>query len=150
VYVDFSKAYDKVWRNKLYAKMGDTDMEIPGCYTKWIQSLLSNRNSFVNWYGSKSGKRRFDNGVPQGSVISPLLWLIYINDLTSTLPVEVQTGVAQSLFADDLALMCKGETVEECEQKMQKALDCLEKWAVDNKMEISITDGKDSKTVSCY
>ena len=148
VYVDFSKAYDKVWRNKLFAKMGE--MEIPGCYAKWVQALLSERNSYVNWYGAKSNKRRFDNGVPQGSVISPLLWLIYINDLASSMPAEVQFGISKSLFADDLALLCKGKTVEECEQKMQVALNCLEKWSVENKMEISITDDKQSKTVSCY
>jgi len=148
VYVDFSKAYDKVWRNMLYAKMGD--MDIPGCYTKWVQAMLADRRSYVNWYGSKSKKRRFDNGVPQGSVISPLLWLIYINDLATSLPAEVQFGIAKSLFADDLALMCKGKSLAECESKMQVALDCLENWAIVNKMEISIREDKDSKTVSCF
>ena len=148
VYVDFSRAYDKVWRDKLFAKMGE--MDIPGCYTKWVQSSLSDRNSYVNWYGSKSKKRRFDNGVPQGSVISPLLWLIYINDLVSMMPAETQLGTGKSLFADDVALLCRGRTVEECEEMMQKSLDCLEKWAADNKMEISIRDDKDSKTVSCF
>ena len=60
VYIDFSKAYDKVWRNKLYAKMGE--MGIPGCCTHWVQSLLADRISYVNWHGTKSSKKRFDNG----------------------------------------------------------------------------------------
>ena len=55
VYIDFSRAYDKVWRNMLYAKMGD--MQVPGCFTKWVQAMLANRQSYVNWYGSKSKKR---------------------------------------------------------------------------------------------
>ena len=148
VYVDFSRAYDKVWKKKLLAKMGETG--IPGCYTKWVQSLLADRYAYVNWNGTKSNKRRFDNGVPQGSVISPLLWLIYINDLISCMPAEVRTGITSSLFADDLALVCKGKTLKECEEQMQKALDCLESWAKENKMDISIRSDEKSKTVSCF
>ena len=148
VYVDFSKAYDKVWRTMLLAKMGE--LGIAGCCTHWVQALLSDRISYVNWYGTKSNKKRFDHGVPQGSVISPLLWLIYINDLVSSMPVAVQIGISSSLFADDLALISKGKSVEECEEKMQPALDCLEAWARDNKMEISITPDEKSKTVACF
>ena len=148
VYVDFSHAYDKVWKNKLLAKMGE--IGVPGCYTKWVQSLLADRYAYVNWNGTKSNKRRFDNGVPQGSVISPLLWLIYINDLISCMPAEVQLGITSSLFADDVALVCKGKNLKECEEKMQKALDCLESWAKENKMDISIRSDEKSKTVSCF
>ena len=147
VYVDFSRAYDKVWKNKLLAKMGE--LGVPGCFTKWVQSLLADRYAHVNWYGTRSSKRRFDNGVPQGSVISPLLWLIYINDLVKSMPVEVQLGVSSSLFADDLAFVTKGATLQECEEKMQTALDALETWACNNKMDISIRDDEKSKTVCC-
>lgn len=143
VYVDFSRAYDKVWKKKLLAKMGE--IGIPGCYTKWVQSLLADRYAYVNWNGTKSNKRRFDNGVPQGSVISPLLWLIYINDLISCMPAEVRLGVGSSLFVDDLALVCKAKTLEECEEQMQKALDCLGSWAKENKMDISIRSDENPK-----
>ena len=148
VYVDFSKAYDKVWRAMLLAKMGE--LGIAGCCTHWVQALLSDRISYVNWYGTKSNRMRFDHGVPQGSVISPLLWLIYINDLVSSMPVDVQIGISSSLFADDLSLISKGRSVKECEEKMQPALDALETWAKTNKMEISITPDEKSKTVSCF
>ena len=129
--------------------MGETG--IPGCCTKWVQALLANRNSYVNWHGTESNKKRFENGVPQGSVISPLLWLIYINDLVSSKPVfEIQLGVSRSLFADDVTLMATGKTITECVEKMQQALNGLEKWSKENKMEISISDDITSKTVSCY
>ena len=148
VYVDFSRAYDKVWKMKLLAKMGE--LGIPACFNHWVQTLLANRNSHVNWYGSCSNKRQFKNGVPQGSVISPLLWLIYINDLVADMPVEVQLGVSSSLFADDLAFVVKGDTLEECEAKMQPALDCLGQWAAENKVDISIRSDEKSKTMCCF
>ena len=66
------------------------------------------------------------------------------------MPVEVQLGIGSSLFADDAALICKGKSIEECEKKMQPALDHLEEWARRNKMEISIRSDQKSKTVSCY
>ena len=66
------------------------------------------------------------------------------------MPVEVQLGVSSSLFADDLAFVAKGNTLEECETKMQKALDSLETWAKENKMDISIRSDEKSKTVSCF
>ena len=111
------------------------ELGIPACFNHWVQTLLANRNSHVNWYGSCSNKRQFKNGVPQGSVISPLLWLIYINDLVADMPVEVRLGVSSSLFADDLAFVVKGDTLEECEAKMQPALDCLGQWAAENKVD---------------
>ena len=126
------------------------ELGIAGCCTHWVQALLSDRILYVNWYGTYSKRTRFDHGVPQGSVISPLLWLIYINDLVSSMPVDVQIGVSSSLFADDLALISKGSSVKECEEKMQPALDALEAWAKTNKMEISITPDEKSKTVSCF
>ena len=126
------------------------DLDIPGCCTHWVQALLSDRISYVKWYGTNSNKKRFDHGVPQGSVIAPLLWLIYINDLVSSMPIEVQIGVSSSLFADDLAFICKGKSIKECEEKMQPALDSLEDWAKRNKMQISIRGDDKSKTVSCF
>ena len=96
----------------------------------------------MNWYGDKSNRQRFDYGVPQGSVLSPLLWLIYINDLRESMPIDVHVGVSRSLFADDLALVCQARTLSDCEKLMQPALDCLETWAKTNKMEISIKEGE--------
>ena len=80
-----------------------------------------------------------------GSVLAPLLWLIYINDIVEELPKEVRDNIEISLFADDIAILVQGITLQACETKMQSALDTIDKWAKDNKVEISL-----SKTQVCY
>ncbi len=106
VYVDFTKAYDKVWRTNLWAKMGN--MGIPSCVIRWIKSLLSNRYAHVRYNGERSNTRLFKNGLPQGSVLAPLLWLCYVNDLPDSIPGDIQLGSSKYLFADDLAIHAFG------------------------------------------
>ena len=142
VYVDFTKAYDKVWRDRLWMKMGQ--LAIPACVIQWVKSLLSDRYARVRYNNAKSSKLRYDNGLPQGSVLAPLLWLIYINDLPDTLPIATQVGVSSSLFADDVAIAASGKTKQECERQLQPAMDALVKWCKQNKVTIST-----SKTVCC-
>jgi len=142
-YIDFTKAYDKVWRSKLYVKMDK--MGFPACATRWVRSLMSDRYSYVKWRGTKSNKRRFDFGVPQGSVLAPLLWLIYVNDILEDLPPEERELIMISLFADDIALIVQGVTLQICEEKMQRLLNVVEKWAETNKVEISL-----NKTQCCF
>ena len=149
VYVDFTKAYDKVWRDNLWGKMGK--MGIPTCVVRWVKSLLSDRYATVRYNNNNSNKKRFDNGLPQGSVLAPLLWLIYINDLPEALNKvsNVQLGTSESLFADDVSLTTSARTMKECEKAMQPILNALEKWSEENKVTISINSSDKSKTVCC-
>ena len=119
--VDFSKAYDRVWRTGLYKKM--INMGIPNCMISWIKGFLTDRAARVRLGDAVSKTRIMKEGLPQGSVISPLLWLIYINDIG-----DRWNKVEESLFADDTALVTQAKNVEEAETAMQENIDRLQEW----------------------
>jgi hypothetical protein len=132
VLVDFKRAFDTVWKLALYKKM--LDLGLPPCYVQWVRQFLSDRYARVAYGVSKSRYYRFEDGLPQGTVLSPLLFLCFINDIAALLP----EGVEVSLFADDLALWTQNEDREAAEELMQRALKTLEEWAQKWKLQISI------------
>ena len=94
--MDFSKAFDKVSHQRLLLKLDHS--VIRGKTNKWIQAFLANRTQRVFLNGEHSCKTHVKSGVPKGSVLSPCLILLYINDLLESL------GSTDSLFADDSLL----------------------------------------------
>jgi ribonuclease HI len=133
VLIDYSRAFDMVWRPALYHKMAK--MGIPGCFIQWVRQFLCDRTARVTINNTAGASRRLLAGVPQGAVLSPLLFLIYINDAIDSMP----SGVHASLFADDLALWTGFEHTKEAEGKslLQRGLDCLEEWSHRWKMKIN-------------
>ena len=79
VLLDYSKAFDTVWRSRLLLSMADKG--VPLEYVKWINSFLLNRQASVRLHGTTSSSRKLQQGVPQGCVLSPLLFLFFINNL---------------------------------------------------------------------
>ena len=96
VVLDFSKAFDVVPHQRLLHKLDHYG--IRGTTLNWIKNLLTNRTQKVVVDGSSSESARVKSGVPQGTVLGPLLFLTYINDLPSTVSSQVR------LFADDCLL----------------------------------------------
>ena len=95
VFLDISKTFDKVWHDGLIFKMRQND--ISGNLLKLFQNYLSNRKQRVVLNGFSSDYSSIDSGVPQ-SVLGPLLFLIYINDLKKNIKSNV------NFFADDTML----------------------------------------------
>ena len=96
ILLDFSKAFDKVNHSKLLCKLHQYG--IPRHVLDWVRAFLGSRSQRVVIDGEESESIPATSGVPQGSVLGPILFLIYINDL----PDEVYSQVR--LFADDTAL----------------------------------------------
>lgn len=105
---------------------------------KWIKSFLSKRRIRVKVNGVLSEVYEVENGTPQGSIISPLLFSVMINDIFKN--VERNIGVA--LFADDGAMWKRGRNVYYSVSKMQQAVDIVHKWAIEWGFRISVEKTK--------
>lgn len=101
LFVDVAKAFDSVWIDGLCFKLCKAGVD--GRVFRWICSFLRNRKFRVRSHELMSTWKTIYCGVPQGSVLSPMLFLIYINDLSQS----VGASVSSSMFADDLALYPK-------------------------------------------
>ncbi|KAK3098073.1 hypothetical protein FSP39_015909 [Pinctada imbricata] len=119
VLLDFSKAFDKVPHQRLLHKCHHYG--IRGNTLKWISSFLQQRTQEVVCEGVKSGRSPVSSGVPQGTVLGPLLFLVYINDLP-----EAVTSTTR-LFADDCLLYRKVRSLEDS-KILQNDLDRLQQW----------------------
>ena len=118
--LDFSKAFDTVPHQKLLHKL--KHLGIQGNVIKWIQSFLTNRDQSVIVEGETSKPITVKSGVPQGTVLGPLLFLCFINDLPDSVTSQVR------LFADDCLLYRPISSAEDS-IKLQEDLTQLEKWA---------------------
>ncbi|MCG8048091.1 MAG: hypothetical protein JAY66_20795 [Candidatus Thiodiazotropha taylori] len=128
VLLDFSKAFDKVSHQKLLLKLHKYG--IRGPILTWIQAFLSNRTQTVVLENEHSNTIPVTSGVPQGSVLGPILFLIYINDLPDMTKSKVR------LFADDTAIYLAVSSLRDA-QILQQDLDHLHKWELEWDMEFN-------------
>ena len=120
IYLDFQKAFDKVPHQRLLIKLKSHGMGVN--IVTWIQNWLTDRRQRVSVEGETSAWTAVHSGVPQGSVLGPLLFLVYINDL--------EDGVASNIlkFADDTKIFRRVQTRQEC-RTLQDDLNRLDQWS---------------------
>ena len=120
VYLDFAKAFDKVPHVRLFKKLEAHG--VSGSVLNWIRNWLSSRRQKVCIGQKDSHWRDVTSGVPQGSVLGPVLFLIYINDLDGNIISKIEK------FADDTKL-CKGISNVGDTRALQDDLDTLHEWS---------------------
>ncbi len=120
IYLDFAKAFDKVPHQRLILKLEAHG--ITGLISKWVEKWLSNRLQRVVLNGQASEWAAVSSGVPQGSVLGPVLFLIYINDIDNAVTSMIKK------FADDTKLYRQTESDQEANE-LQEDLHRIMKWS---------------------
>ena len=100
--------------------------------TSWFNSYLSGRTQSVEVDGARSCFKNITCGVPQGSILGPILFLVYINDMQRSVNCRL------SLYADDSALIFSHSDCLVIEQRLSCELSSVKKWLVDNKLSLHV------------
>ena len=130
VFVDLAKAFDTVNHDILIKKL--EHYGIKNSYSDWFKSYLSNRKQYVTIADSKSTMQTVTCGVPQGSVLGPLLFLIYINDMNTV----VKNSIVHH-FADDTNLLSSDKNLKKLKNKINKELVLLFDWLCANRLSLN-------------
>ena len=129
LYVDLSKAFDTVDHRILIKKM--EHYGVRGIPLELFKSYLSNRTQYTCVNGSKSEELPIEIGVPQGSVLGPLLFLLYINDLPCA------SSMLTKLFADDTCLIFLAPTIDQLQIVIYREMLKIHNWMASNKLSIN-------------
>lgn len=136
IFLDLAKAFDTVSTHILLRKL--EQMGIRGLPLQLLKSYLSNRYQSVKIGNVISSSLPITHGVPQGSILAPTLFLIYMNQLCN---LKMTNGSIMS-FADDTALIVWGENWDEVFYKAQKNFDCVCQWLRQNRLSLNANKTK--------
>ena len=137
LYLDFSKAFDTLVHSVLLHKC--KHYGIDGLAYKLIESYLENRKQYVEYNAQRSDIKSIKNGVPQGSILGPLLFLIYINDLPNASHV-----FDCLMYADDTTLFCCLEDIKSINKQdvINEQLQRIHDWLTANGLKLNTTKSK--------
>ena len=131
VFIDFSKAFDTVNHEILLRKLHFYG--ITGTAYKWFASYLHDRSQYVTYNNTSSSKKPISCGVPQGSILGPLLFLLYINDIAN-----ISDILYLILFADDTNAFLSGKNINQMISTMNVELEKLSIWLYANKLSLNV------------
>ena len=128
--LDLQKAFDTVDHSILLQKL-DT-MGFDASSASWFRSYLSGRFQAVDINGIISSFQKVNCGVPQGSILGPLLFLLYVNDMQGAVTCTLL------LYADDSALVISGKNLVTIERQLSLQLESVSDWLVDNRLSLHL------------
>ena len=131
IFLDFSKAFDTVNHDILIDKLHFYGVR--GVPLLWIRSYLTERQQFTTYNGVSSAKQHISCGVPQGSILGPLLFLIYVNDLA-----YVSQKMFTLMFADDTSCFMSGKDIDTVVSSLNIELQEIVVWLKANRLSLNI------------
>ena len=134
VLIDLQKAFDTIDHSILLEKM--SCLGFAGKTIAWFTSYLTNRSFIVNVGKESSSPGELSCGVPQGSILGPLLFLLYINDMPQAVNSELL------LYADDTCLIYMGKNIQKIEEQLNSDFTSLCEWFIDNKLSVHFSEEK--------
>lgn len=133
IFFDFNKAFDSIWRHKIMDTLHKWNFR--GRLVVFVLNFLTSRKFNVKLGPTLSTTRDFINGVPQGSVLSPILFNVAINDVVD----NVSFPIKPALFADDLTISLPCSDIGLGEEVLQEAINKLYQWSLSNGLQFSTT-----------
>ena len=134
ILIDLQKAFDTIYHKILHQKL--KAIRFSKRTLQWFRSYISEWIFLANIESKLSDFRKLSCGVPQGSILGPLLFLIYLNDM----PQAVKATLP--LYADDSCILYQHKEVDEIEKQLNIDLDNICNWFVDNKLSIHFGEEK--------
>ena len=130
--LDIQKCFDTISHDLLKQKLGYYG--VIDVAFNWFSDYLNNRSQVVFHNKLLSNKNNVTIGVPQGSVLGPILFMLFVNDISQNSSI----GIC-NLYADDTIVYCQGDTVCEVNDKLQNCVSHLNNWYVKNKLSVNIS-----------
>ena len=134
VLIDLQKAFDTIDHSILLEKM--SCLGFAGKTIAWYKSYLTNRSFIMNVGKEFSSPGKLSCGVPQGSILRPLLFLLYVNDMPQAVNSELL------LYADDTCLIYMGKDIQKIEEQLNSDSTSLCEWFIDNKLSVHFGEEK--------
>lgn len=131
VMLDLRKAFDTVNHNLLIEKLPNYGLSAH--VVNWFKSYLNDRAHVTAVNGSRSNEQNSVCGIPQGSILGPLLFILYINDLP-----KYVTNVKVSMYADDTAIYYSSKDVNDIVDRMNYDLENVDNWLAKNKLSLNV------------